>query len=179
LFDESNAPLAALDNVISLDTFLQNAMKIRKASKADSKWILHHRIEMFKDMGESEESLIETTKLTERYLEDDWTEDYLYFIIEDDSTVVGGCGISTFRIPPQLSQPSGIYAYLSNMFIEPEYRGKGIGRELVDFVVDFCRKEKIGLLFLHASDKGLPLYQSLGFVSSDRLMHLRTSDYLK
>ena len=100
----------------------------------------------------------------------------MYFLVEDDSKVVGGCGISTFRIPPQLSQPKGTYAYLSNMFIEPEYRGKGVGKLLV-YIVEFCKVEKIGLLFLHASDKGLPLYQFLGFVSSERLMHLRTSDY--
>ncbi|MGY5870913.1 MAG: GNAT family N-acetyltransferase [Candidatus Thorarchaeota archaeon] len=152
-------------------------MIIREATVTDSKWILHHRIEMFKDMGESEESLIETTKLTKRYLEDDWTKDYLYFLVEDDSKVVGGCGISTFRIPPQLSQPKGTYAYLSNMFIEPEYQRKGLGKMLIDYIVEFCKVEKIGLLFLHASDKGLPLYQFLGFVSSERLMHLRTSDY--
>ena len=98
---------------------------------------------------------------------------------EDDSKVIGGCGISTFSIPPQLSQPNGTYTYLSNMFIEPEYRRKGVGKMLVDYVIDFCKKEGIGLLFLHASNKGLPLYRSIGFVSSERLMHLRTSDYSK
>jgi len=63
----------------------------------DSKWILHHRVEMLKDMGESEEYLSETTKLTKQFFEDDWTKDYLYFLIEENSKVVGGCGISTFR----------------------------------------------------------------------------------
>ncbi|MHA1135681.1 MAG: GNAT family N-acetyltransferase [Candidatus Thorarchaeota archaeon] len=148
-------------------------MKIRIATTSDSEWVLHHRIEMFKDMGESEESLSETTKLTKEYLERDWTKDYLYFLVEDGTKVIGGCGISTFRIPPQLSQPTGTYAYLSNMFIEPEYRGKGVGRALLDYAVDYCKSEQIGLLFLHASDKGLPLYKSAEFVSSERLMHRR------
>ena len=151
-------------------------MKIRQATKSDSKWILHHRIEMFKDMGESEKSLSATIRLTEQYLETDWIKDYLYFLVEDNDSVIGGYGISTFRIPPQLSQPAGVYAYLSNMFIEPEYRGQGVGKLLVNYVVDFCKEEQIGLLFLHASDKGIPLYKSLGFVSSERLMHLRTFD---
>jgi GNAT superfamily N-acetyltransferase len=151
-------------------------MKIRRASKDDSKWILHHRVEMFRDMGESEKSLNETIRLTEEYLDQEWSKDYVYFLVEEDSMIVGGCGISTFKIPPQLSQPSGVYAYLSNMFIEPEYRGKGVGKSLVNYVIDFCKQKQIGLLFLHASDKGLPLYKSMGFVSSERLMHLRT-DY--
>jgi len=63
------------------------------------------------------------------------------------------------------------------MFIEPEYRGKGVGRALLDYVVDYCKSEQIGFLFLHASDKGLPLYKSIGFGSSERLMHLRTFDH--
>lgn len=128
-------------------------------------------------MGEPEKSLNETIRLTEQSLETDWMKDYLYFLVEDDSKIVGGCGISTFKIPPQLSQPSGVYAYLSNMFIEPEYRGKGVGRLLVNYVIDFCKQEQIGLLFLHALDKGLPLYKSISFVSSERLMHLRTFDH--
>ena len=151
-------------------------MKIREAVTTDSELILHHRIEMFRDMGESEEYLKETVKLTEQYLETDWTKDYHYFLVEADSKVIGGCGISTFRIPPQLSQPSGIYAYLSNMYIEPEYRGKGIGTALVNYVIEFCKRNQIGLLFLHASDKGVPVYRSIGFSSSKRLMHLRTAD---
>jgi GNAT superfamily N-acetyltransferase len=168
--------IAWVGNMILNQSYSFHIMIIREATRSDSKWILHHRIAMFKDMGEPADELSETTKLTEQYLEDDWTKDYLYFLVEDDSKVIGGCGISTFRIPPQLSQPSGVYAYLSNMFIEPDYRRKGVGRMLVNFVIDFCHKERIGLLFLHASDKGHPLYKSMGFVSSERLMQRRTSN---
>jgi GNAT superfamily N-acetyltransferase len=132
---------------------------------------------MFRDMGESKEFLNETTKLTESYLERDWTKDYQYFLIEDGSEVIGGCGLSTFRIPPKVSQPTGTYTYLSNMFIEPEYRRKGLGKLLIDYVVEFCKAEKIGFLLLHASDKGFLLYQALGFESSERLMQIRTSEY--
>jgi len=149
---------------------LDFSMKIREASRADSKWILHHRICMFKDMGESDESLSETTTLTEQYLEDDWTKDYRYFLVEEEGKIIGGCGISPFRIPPQRSQPTGVYAYLSNMFIEVEYQRKGIGRKLIQHVIDVCKRDGIGFLFLHASDKGFLLYESEGFKSSKALM---------
>ena len=152
-------------------------MKIREATRDDSKWILRHRIEMFRDMGELKDSLDATTKLTEEYLETDWTKDYLYFLVEDNDRVVGGCGISLFRIPPQLSQPTGVYAYLSNMFIEPEFRRKGFGKKLVEHVIKHCQKARIGLLLLHASDMGLSLYRDLGFLRSPKLLHMRTEDY--
>lgn len=161
---------ASFDKMISSKTAALSVIKIRKASQSDSKWILHHRVEMFKDMGESEESLRETAKLTKQYLEDGWTKDYVYFLVEDDSKVIGGCGISTFRVPPKSSLRNGIFAYLSNMFIEPEWRRKGVGKLLVNYVIDFCKEKQIGLLFLHASDNGLLLYNSLGFGSSEKLM---------
>ena len=146
-------------------------MKIREATRADGKWILHHRIGMFTDMGLDQDYVQESAKLTEEYLKDDWTEGYRYFLVEENDEVIGGCGISSFRIPPQVSQRTGLYAYLSNMFVEHKYRRKGVGRELLRYVTNVCRTEGIGLLFLHASDDGLPLYELDGFVSSKRLMH--------
>lgn len=151
-------------------------MKFREATRADSRWILHHRIEMFTDMGLDNDYISETTRLTEEYLEEDWTVDYRYFLIEDKGEIIAGCGISPFKIPPQASQKSGVYAYLSNMYVEREYQRRGVGRALIKHVIDVCRSDGIGLLFLHASDEGLPLYESEGFVSSKRLMHRRTFD---
>jgi GNAT superfamily N-acetyltransferase len=147
-------------------------MIVREATKDDSKWILRHRLGMFKDMGESEDFVEETRLLTEGYLKKDWTKHYRYFLIEDDGQVIGGCGLSTFRIPPMAHQKSGLYSYLSNMFVEPEHRGKGVGRKLLIHVIDYCRAEDIGIILLHASNLGYPLYTSEGFNSPDWLLHL-------
>ena len=152
-------------------------VKFREATRADSRWILHHRIEMFTDMGLDHDYIYDTARLTEDYLEGDWSRNYRYFLIEDEGEVIGGCGISPFRVPPQVSQKTGIYAYLSNMFIERSYRRKGVGRALLRYVFDICRRNGIGLLFLHASDEGLPFYVSEGFLSLKGLMHRRISDY--
>lgn len=157
-------------------TLSDSYMKIREASRTDGKWILHHRIGMFTDMGESPDYVQESARLTTDYLMEDWTKGYRYFLVEENGEVIGGCGISPFRIPPQVSQKSGIYAYLSNMFVEHEHRRKGIGKALVKHVIEVCKSEGIGLLFLHASDDGLPLYESEGFNSSIRLMHRRVFD---
>lgn len=151
-------------------------MKIREATKDDGKWLLHHRIGMFTDMGEPDDYIQGTIELTNKYLEGDWTKDYRYFLVEANGDVIGGLGISSFRVPPQVSQPKGVYAYLSNMFVEREHRGKGVGRKLLKHVIDVCKQERIGLLFLHASEHGKPLYESEGFKAKTHLMALRTSD---
>ena len=147
-------------------------MKIRAATKSDSKWILHHRVNMFIDMGKSSEFIKETEELTESFLEDHWTKDYRYFLVEEGDDIVGGCGISQFRVPPQASQRRGVYAYITNMFVEQNHRGRGVGGALLRHVIDLCRHEGIGLLLLHASVVGLTIYESLGFRSSKNLMQL-------
>ena len=155
----------------------ESRMKIREATRADSEWILHHRIGMFTDMGESSEYVQESARLTELYLETDWTQDDRYLLVEENGETIGGCEISPFRIPPQVSQKSGIYAYLSNMFVEHRHRRKGVGKTLLTHVIKVCKTEGIGLLFLHASDDGFPLYETEGFKSSKRLMALRTMNH--
>ncbi len=124
-------------------------------------------------MGLDQDYVQESAELTEEYLKDDWTESYRYFLVEENDEVIGGCGISPFRIPPQVSQKSGVYAYLSNMFVEHDHRRKGVSKALLKHVFKVCKNEEIGLLFLHASDDGLPLYESEGFTSSIHLMHRR------
>ncbi|MFW9869565.1 MAG: GNAT family N-acetyltransferase [Candidatus Thorarchaeota archaeon] len=149
-------------------------MKIREATRDDSEWILHHRIGMFTDMGESKDYIEESARLTEQYLKDDWTQYFRYFLVEKNNEVIAGCCISPFRVLPQVSQKRGVYAYLANMFVERDHRGKGVGRVLLKHVIEVCKKEEIGLIFLHASDQGFPLYESEGFSSSKRLMSIRT-----
>jgi len=154
-------------------------MKIREATASDSKWILHHRIGMFRDMGESDEFIEETSELTKQYLKDNWTRDYRYFLVEENDLVIGGCGLSLFRIPPMAHQRTGIYAYLSNMYVESEHQKKGHGRALLQYVLDFCKREGIGLILLHASENGKPLYETEGFNTPKGLMHLITWKHQK
>ncbi|MFW9863311.1 MAG: GNAT family N-acetyltransferase [Candidatus Thorarchaeota archaeon] len=152
-------------------------MKIREATEADAKLVLRHRIGMFKAMGENEEFIQETTELAKEYLQGDWTVSYRYFFVEEDDEVIGGCGLSTFGLPPMAHQKSGVYTYLSNMFVEPNHQGKGIGRALLRHVIQVCKEEGIGLIILHASTHGFQLFRSEGFTNPGHLLHLRTMDW--
>jgi GNAT superfamily N-acetyltransferase len=149
-------------------------MMIREATSTDAKWILRHRLGMFKAMGEPEEFIEETSALTKEYLEGDWASEYRYFLVENNDEIIGGSGLSTFRLPPMAHQKTGIYTYLSNMYIEPEHQGKGIGRALLKHVIEVCKMEKIGLIILHSSAHGSHIFQSEGFKNPKHLMHLLT-----
>jgi N-acetylglutamate synthase-like GNAT family acetyltransferase len=141
-------------------------MMIREATMADAKWILHHRLGMFKAMGEPEEFIEETSLLTKEY-----------FLVEEIDEIIGGCGLSTFRLPPTAHQKAGVYSYLSNVYIEPDHQGKGLGRTLLKHVIEVCKEEQIGMIILHSSAQGLALFNSEGFRSPNSLMHLLTLEH--
>ena len=54
------------------------------------------------------------------------------------------------------------------MYTDPEFRRQGIARRLMQTMIDWCRKEGFVRVDLHASDKGRPLYESLGFEPYER-----------
>jgi GNAT superfamily N-acetyltransferase len=46
---------------------------------------------------------------------------------------------------------------------EAAWRGRGLGRAVMDALVGWCRVNDVLLVELHASPDGLPLYRSMGF----------------
>ncbi|NHJ12897.1 MAG: GNAT family N-acetyltransferase [Candidatus Thorarchaeota archaeon] len=149
-------------------------MMIREATEVDAQWILHHRLGMFEAMGESDEFVEETARLTKAFLMTDWKKEYRYFLVELNGEVIGGCGLSLFRVPPMAHQKTGLCGYVSNMYINPEYRGRGYGHALLEHIISLSKDEGIGLLLLHASTKARDFYASEGFNTPNGLMHLIT-----
>jgi len=54
-------------------------------------------------------------------------------------------------------------AYIQDIVVLKDYRGKGIGRELVRRLVQFCKKRKIAWIGLVAEPGTQGLYEGLGF----------------
>ena len=65
-------------------------------------------------------------------------------------------------------------AQLRWLLLEPEIRGRGIGRWLVEVALDFCRISGYESIFLWTVDTlyiAANLYRSVGFVQRERLTH--------
>lgn len=56
-------------------------------------------------------------------------------------------------------------AWLGMMLVKPEYRGRGIGRRLINAALDYCKDAGIKTVKLDATPAGKPLYTSCGFTS--------------
>jgi GNAT superfamily N-acetyltransferase len=76
---------------------------------------------------------------------------------------------------PQPGRPIGAWAYVHHFFVVPEHRDAGVGRQLLDAVVDEARHRGWERLLLHPRQRALRFYERAGFVTADRWLVLEVT----
>lgn len=98
---------------------------------------------------------------------------FVSWLAVDEDKIVGTSGMSFVEKPPYFGCPSGRIGLLSSMFTDPDYRRMGIARELLHRVVEEARKYGCGTVQITASDMGVKLYSSYGFVHNGNFMQYK------
>ena len=98
---------------------------------------------------------------------------FVSWIAVDEDKIVGTSGMSFVEKPPYFGCPSGKMGLLSSMFTNPRYRRMGIAKELLHRVVEEARKYGCGTIQITASDMGVKLYTSYGFVHNGNFMQYK------
>ena len=146
--------------------------RIRMAAPADAAIIAHHRVAMFHDMGILDGTDPVALKTSARdYLRNALVAGaYTGWLVENAGQVVAGGGVITRPLLPRPGTPQGgEEAYILNVYTEPEHRRRGLARQLLTAILTWCRERRSALVSLHASDEGRPLYESLGFGSTNEM----------
>ena len=95
---------------------------------------------------------------------------YVSWLAVDGEKIVGTSGMSFVEKPPYFGSPSGRIGLLSSMYTDPEYRRKGIAKELLSRVVEEARNYGCGCVQITASDMGVLLYTAFGFRKNGNFM---------
>lgn len=92
-------------------------------------------------------------KYFENYLDNE-VEDY--FVYEQNSEIVGAGGINYF--------PNEKSARISWDMIDPKSHGKGIGRELTQYRIEYLRNKKdLKIIIVRTSQVAYKFYEKMGF----------------
>ena len=76
--------------------------------------------------------------------------------------ITAGCGGVCFqREMPSPDNPSGIDAYLMNIYVDPKYRRNGVARAIVTQLVETARDKGAGKIYLETSECGRKLYAGM------------------
>ena len=98
---------------------------------------------------------------------------FVSWLAMDGTRIIGTSGMSFVEKPPYFGCPSGKMGLLSSMFTDPEYRRRGIAKELLSRVVNEARTYGCGTVQITASDMGVHLYTDFGFVKNGNFMQYR------
>lgn len=146
---------------------------IRGTQPEDIEEILLHRRYMFRDMGYRDEALLDAIVSTSRPFVHQSLIDKSYlgwFAIASDRRVAAGVGlmlspwVASPRDPNKARRP-----YLLNVYTYPEFRKRGLARLLTQKSIEWCREHGYKTLWLHASEYGRSVYESLGFQPTNEM----------
>jgi GNAT superfamily N-acetyltransferase len=147
------------------------SISIREASLADIPEILRQRCRMYEDMGTKDpDALNAMAELSADYLSRAMANgSFRAWLACDGARVVSGGAVI---VTPWLAHPYDLEcrrATILNVYTNPEYRRRGLARKIMQTIIQWCKREGLALVTLHASDDGRHLYESLGFESSNEM----------
>src|SRR5690242_6161152 len=145
---------------------------IREASLDDLSHLVHHRRAMFEDMGYRDPGVLHQVDQSSReyFAEALHLGTYKAWLAEtSEARVVAGGGIVIAAWPGYPGETLAKRAWILNMYTEPEARRLGIAKQLLQTMLDWCRREGFRAVSLHASPAGRPLYESLGFQPTNEM----------
>jgi GNAT superfamily N-acetyltransferase len=144
----------------------------RRATVDDTDIIVHHRDRMFLDMGIPDDAnhraaIANFRPWIARKLQ---SNEYLGWFATHEDRVIAGAGLLLLDFAPSFKDPGTTRGHLLNFYVEPKFRSQGLGRVLLELAMTETRERRIGVVTLHASQFGRPLYESFGFEQSNEMM---------
>ncbi|MGH9555603.1 MAG: GNAT family N-acetyltransferase [Terriglobales bacterium] len=151
---------------------MDSGILIRETTLDDAPEALRHRRLMFRDMGYRDEAALDAMQATSTPYLVARMKDGAYrgwFAQAADGRIAGGGGVLIYPWVSNPRDPSPMRAYLLNVYVDQEFRRQGVARRLMQVMVDWCRAQGYSTVWLHASDEGRSLYESMGFAATNEM----------
>ncbi len=155
--------------------YTQPMLETRRATVEDAELITRHRRAMFADAGSAPEAVLE--EMGRNF--EPWVrrmianETYAGWVIGDGDRTIASAGLLVLDWAPHYLDPAGEQrGYVLNVFVEPKYRRRGLAQALMAECMNEARRRGIRVVALHASEKGQPVYEKLGFTTSNEMLYV-------
>lgn len=94
------------------------------------------------------------------------------WVVEPDDRIRGHVWVQLVPKVPNPVEEAERHAYLTNTYVEPGYRGRGLGTALVGAAVSWARGGEVDSLVLWPTEGSRSLYRRFGCSPSDGLFEL-------
>ncbi len=89
---------------------------------------------------------------------------------------VGMAFLAIVERVPGVREWTRLSGHIQSAFVLPDYRGGGIGLQLVEGIIAEARQLHLEYLVVHPSTRSIPLYRRIGFADGGGVLELRLSD---
>ena len=149
-----------------------NNVTYRRLTEKDLEDFIEMRITQLREEG-AKENIDLHPALNDYYKRHLGDGTFVSWLALDGEKIVGTSGMSFVEKPPYFGCPSGKIGLLSSMYTNPNYRRKGIAKDLLTKVIDEARQYGCGAIQITASDMGVKLYTACGFVHNGNFMQYK------
>ena len=147
-------------------------IEYKRLTEKELSTFIEMRINQLREEGAKEE--IDLVPALKEYYNRHMTDGtFVSWLAFDGEKIIGTSGMSFVEKPPYFGCPSGKLGLLSSMYTKPDYRRKGIAKELLSRVVNDAREYGCGTVQITASDMGVKLYSDFGFVHNGNFMQYK------
>ncbi|HEY2045478.1 MAG TPA: GNAT family N-acetyltransferase [Candidatus Udaeobacter sp.] len=95
------------------------------------------------------------------------------WVIDDGKQLLGHVCVQLFeKMPNPVNEPEA-HAYLTNFYVVPEMRGRGLGGKLLNKALSWCRAQDADAVILWATTESKSLYRRCGLREPADILELR------
>ncbi len=96
----------------------------------------------------------------------------VHWLIDDDGVIAGVMTVRIIQKEPSPGKESGSWGYLTNSFVIPEKRNRGLGTQLLESIRSWAIDLGLELLIVWPSEASYPFYRRAGFRGRDDPLEL-------
>ncbi len=86
--------------------------------------------------------------------------DHIIFVAFDGRRVIGA---TTLLIEQKFIHDGGKVGHIEDVVVSKDLQGKGVGEKIIQFVLDYAKKQGCYKTILDCDDKVKPFYEKIGF----------------
>jgi glucosamine-phosphate N-acetyltransferase len=109
------------------------------------------------------------TEWTNRYKEIQNNPCIQIWVIVDTNTIIA---TGTIIVEPKFIHNTGKVGHIEDIVVDKDKNGLGIGKKLIDDLVNICRNNGCYKVILNCSETNVGFYEKVGFKTKERQMAL-------
>lgn len=150
-------------------------MEIIKATKNDIETLMKIRMEMLMEVNSLsddyvfDKSFIENCRKNFECTGETQTD----ILCIENGEPVACASLCYLSMMPTFSHPTGKRAHLMNVYVKKDFRRKGLAKKMLELLIEDAKSRKVTEISLDATEKGRPLYESMGFCCNASAMTMK------